>query len=235
MPVCRFLTLLLFASFCGHAQASDIFWIWHDSDTPALRPGQELAVLQQHYVFSANGTRLRQRMKPLHIPPGTKVTPVVHAQLASLPVPPLGPAEAQTLLKAVLKASQKSNSGWVQFDFEVPPSQRAFYLALVRQMRAQLPARIKLSVSALASWCLEEAFVAQIAADEVVPMLFALGQPAESGHKQFLLQQQRLAPACRQQAIGFARQDTPPRALQQRYARRYWFSFTRYPTQPSGD
>ena len=235
MRLYRCLLLLVVAIFAAPAQASDIFWVWHDSDTPALLPGQELAVLQQHFVFDKTGTHLRQRMKPLHIRPGTRVTPVVHAQIATADMPQLGQPQAQTLLKAVLQAGQKTRSGWVQFDFEVPRQQRAFYLDLVQQMRAQLPASIKLSVSALASWCFEDEFISQIAADEVVPMLFALGQPASILHSQFLLQEPRLAKACQQQAIGFARQEAPPLQLQQRYARRYWFSYTRNPAPPPGE
>lgn len=235
MSLYRFLLLLVVAIFAAPAQASDIFWVWHDSDAPALQAGQELAVLQQHFVFDKTGTHLRQRMRPLHIRPGTRVTPVVHAQLATGDMPQLGPAHAQALLTAMLRAGQKSSSGWVQFDFEVPRQQRAFYLALVRQMRAQLPAHLKLSVSALASWCFDDEFIGQIAADEVVPMLFALGQPASILHSQFLLQAPRLAKACQQQAIGFARQEAPPFKLQQRYARRYWFSYTRHPAPPPGE
>ena len=235
MPLSLRLLLLTVAIFAAPAQASDIVWVWHDSDAPALLDGQELAVLQQHFVFDKAGTHLRQRMKPLHIRPGTRVTPVVHAQVATTEMPQLGKPQAQALLKAVLQAGQKSSSGWVQFDFEVPRQQRTFYLDLVRQMRTQLPAHIKLSVSALASWCFEEEFISQIAADEVVPMLFALGQPASTMHSQFFLHEPRLAKACQQQAIGFARQEAPPLKLQQRYARRYWFSYTRYPAPSPGE
>lgn len=235
MPLFRLLLWLVYASAAAPAQASDIFWVWHDSDAPALLAGQELAVLQQHFVFDKTGTHLRQRMKPLHLRPGTRVTPVVHAQLANGDLPLLGQPQAKTLLKAVLQASQKSSSGWVQFDFEAPRQQRTFYLELVQQMRAQLPAHIKLSVSALASWCFEDEFMRQIAADEVVPMLFALGQPASTMHSQFLLQTPRLATACKQQAIGFARQEAPPLKLLQRYPRRYWFSYTRHPALSPGE
>ncbi len=235
MPFYRLLPWLVYALLATPVHASDIFWVWHDSDAPALKAGQELAILQQHFVLAPAKTTLRQRMKPLHFPPGTRVTPVVHAQLATGEKLQLGQAQAQTLLKAVLQAGAKSSSGWVQFDFEVPRQQRAFYLDLVRQMRAQLPRHIQLSVSALASWCFDEAFIDQITADEVVPMLFALGQPASTMHRQFLLQEPRLAKACQEQAIGFAQQEAPPLKLQQRYARRYWFSYTRHPALPSGE
>jgi hypothetical protein len=63
----------------------------------------------------------------------------------------------------------------VQLDFEVRRSQRAFWLEVVQSVRAALPIGVRLSVTALASWCHGDRWLAQAPADEIVPMYFRLG------------------------------------------------------------
>jgi hypothetical protein len=62
----------------------------------------------------------------------------------------------------------------LQVDYEAPASQRAFFLDAMAALRERLPHEV-LSVTALASWCLNENWTGAIAADEVVPMLFRMG------------------------------------------------------------
>ena len=63
----------------------------------------------------------------------------------------------------------------VQVDMEVRDSQRGALLDLLRGVRAGRPVGSTLSMTALASWCDTEHWLAAAPVDEIVPMLFRLG------------------------------------------------------------
>jgi hypothetical protein len=54
-------------------------------------------------------------------------------------------------------------------------SEREFYRAVLGDLRRMLPDTIRLSITALASWCLADNWLAGLPIDEAVPMLFRLG------------------------------------------------------------
>jgi hypothetical protein len=59
---------------------------------------------------------------------------------------------------------------------EVRQSQRRALLDMLGGVRAGLPSGTHLSMTALASWCDGEAWLAEAPVDEIVPMLFRMGQ-----------------------------------------------------------
>jgi hypothetical protein len=66
----------------------------------------------------------------------------------------------------------------VQIDFDAVQSQRVSYLQLLREVRSHLPREIRLSVTALASWCNDDPWIDATSVDEIVPMLFRMGPDA---------------------------------------------------------
>ena len=71
---------------------------------------------------------------------------------------------------------RKSNIS-CQIDFDATESQIDFYKKLVVSVREQLPKDIKLSVTALVSWCtIDNPWFVDLPLDEVVPMFFRLGK-----------------------------------------------------------
>jgi hypothetical protein len=64
----------------------------------------------------------------------------------------------------------------VQLDFEVRRSQRPFLADVVGTIRQRLPANTVLSVTALASWCVGDYWIGELAADEIVPMAFRMAR-----------------------------------------------------------
>jgi len=91
----------------------------------------------------------------------------------------------------------------LQIDFDATSGERAFYRALLEEVRRQLPARMPLSITALASWCIGDPWLDDLPAgtiDEAVPMLFRMGPDA--GHVAgFLLSGRDFrAAACRRSA-----------------------------------
>jgi hypothetical protein len=63
----------------------------------------------------------------------------------------------------------------VQVDFDATASEREFYRRLIRRLRERLRADVMLSVTALASWCAGDDWLAGLPVDEAVPMLFRMG------------------------------------------------------------
>lgn len=205
------------------ARSADIAWVWYSSDAPS--GFEEFAVLADTLLFTGERIETRHRLRSLWLPPRSSVTPVIHVhQDAALP-PRLGPRHAEAIVAAVDKAAQRSTSHWVQLDFEALDSQQAFYVALVKGLRARLPATIKLSLTMRAAWCDKPALLASLEADEVVPMFFRMGELAPDYRERLIGSPERFAVRCRQAAAGFARQEAPPKTVAARYQRRYWFNY----------
>lgn len=72
----------------------------------------------------------------------------------------------------------------VQIDFDARASERDLYKKLLFKLRqtlksAQYTSDVKISITALASWCLKDKWMQDLDVDEIVIMLFSLGQDKE--------------------------------------------------------
>jgi hypothetical protein len=110
---------------------------------------------------------------PLLSPTSARV-PVVHVDASWRAPPALNSAQRQTIVDALLNVVALSNTKVVQLDFEVRRSQRQFLGDVVIAARQQLPPDVALSMTALASWCAGDNWLAKLPADEVVPMAFRM-------------------------------------------------------------
>ena len=66
----------------------------------------------------------------------------------------------------------------VQIDFDARLSERPFYAALLRDVRARVRPPLRVSMTALASWCTDDPWIEPGLVDEIVPMLFQMGPDA---------------------------------------------------------
>jgi hypothetical protein len=216
------LILLPLLMLCTTVLAQPVAWLW---DNAALPPWSiaEAAVLQRHILLSGDSATTRQRMVAPHLPGGTRVTPVVHVEVSIIHPPRHIELQAPLILQAMREAAQASTSGWVQLDMEAHPSQRQFYRDLVRQLRAALPADIRLSVTALAWWCRSPAWLDDLAADEVVPMFFRMGRDSDAMRTLLEQSPQSLHARCRTGSAGFSPQEPVAASITERYRKTYWF------------
>jgi hypothetical protein len=204
-----------------------VAWLWDGAAVPAWS-AQEVAMVTSHYLLRGDRLLMRPRMHAPALPAGVRVTPVVHVEL-SMVEPPVGlESRRQVLTDAVLSAARRSTSGRVQLDMEARPSQREFYLSLVKDIRAALPAEIKLSVTALAWWCQNSGWMDSLAADEVVPMFFRMGRASAQWRELVRDDSARLHPRCRAGSAGFSVQESMGAGVTRRYARSYWFDDRRW-------
>jgi hypothetical protein len=213
---------LILALFCPAALAQQAAWLWDEARLPAWST-HEAAVLQRHILLTGNDILLRPRKRWPALPPATLVTPVLHVEVSTVNPPTHIENSRAIIVSALLDAAAVSTSGWVQLDMEAKPSQRTFYRSLVQELRTALPARIKLSVTALAWWCRAPAWLDGLAADEVVPMFFRMGK--DSAAMRALLEQSpdTLHASCRAGSAGFSPQEPFAEAVAARYAKTYWF------------
>jgi hypothetical protein len=120
----------------------------------------------------------------------------------------------------VLAQARRSSARVVQLDFEVRRSQRDFLRAAVAEIRRRLPPDVALSVTALASWCAGDYWLADLAADEVVPMAFRMAQD-DAPIRSLLAERGAFTrPRCTG-ALGMATDEAPIKAAG---GRRYFFS-----------
>lgn len=216
------LVFLIFALLSPAALAQQAAWLWDEARLPVWST-HEAAVLQRHILLSGDDILLRPRKRWPALPPATLITPVLHVEVSTVNPPTHIESSRAIIVSALLDAAARSSSGWVQLDMEAKPSQRMFYRSLVRDIRAALPSRIKLSVTALAWWCRSPAWLDDLAADEVVPMFFRMGK--DSAAMRAVLEQSpdTLHPSCRAHSAGFSPQEPFARAVAERYAKNYWF------------
>jgi hypothetical protein len=151
-------------------------WAWERPEEilfPTPRP-IFIAYVEHQIWLDSDNVRHRPRLQPLVIS-GAALVPVVHIEPSGFSPPTLTEAQAEAIVRWTVAAGRASPSKVVQLDFEARKSQRAFYRRVVDEVRRLLPQDVALSVTALASWCVGDDWLAGVAADEFVPMLFRMG------------------------------------------------------------
>jgi hypothetical protein len=230
LSTARLLAALLLASLAAGASPKasppprQVAWVWPGSVVPAGAGWHEAAVLLESIDLDGDRVTRRPRRLGLVAPKGLAVTPVIHVQSGPQGGPRFTQAERRAVVDALRRAVHVASAGVVQLDFEAPARQREAWRGLVAEAREALPASVRLSVTALASWCDGGAWLDGLAADEVVPMLYRLGPDARLWQRRWRDGSAPLHPRCRDAAIGFSVQEQPDPAIAGRYARGYWFN-----------
>lgn len=129
--------------------------------------------------IAGDRVRARGRRFPLLADSARVTTAMVHVQIDPRMPAAWTPALRAATAAAVLGYLRAANLPRAQVDFEVRRSQRAILLDLLHDVRAGLPSRVRLSMTALASWCGED-WLSAAPVEEVVPMLFRMGPTGEA-------------------------------------------------------
>jgi Protein of unknown function (DUF3142) len=217
------------------------FWAWERPEDLRFLAHKNAGVAflaKTIYIFApqedprrdAGGSiRIRPRLQTLRVAPGTPLIAVVrietrggrqpaayfladtrfsrHAAYTAL--------QQQRVAAEIVDVASLPNVRAVQVDFDATVSERAFYSALLSDVRAKLPSSIPLSITALASWCIGDPWLEQLppgTIDEAVPMLFRMG-PDTANVAKFLRSGNKFAvPAC-QSSLGLSTDEPLSRAL----------------------
>ncbi|HKS10755.1 MAG TPA: DUF3142 domain-containing protein [Pyrinomonadaceae bacterium] len=155
-------------------QPEVFLWAWErPEDLTFINPQKTgVAFLAKTIYLRGDKVVVRPRLQPLKVTPGTKLVAVVRIETDRVNTPTLSSLQAQ---QTATEIRNSSVSSVVQIDFDAKVSERNFYRSLLQEVRQQLPASTKLSITALASWCAGDDWLHDLPIDEAVPMLFRLG------------------------------------------------------------
>jgi hypothetical protein len=153
-----------------------MLWAWdHGDDLRFLDTGDTgVAFLAATVTLRGNGAVLTPRRNPVVAPSPARRAAVVHVQTDRVAPPTLSQEQLHRFVEALATVSNEVPHQVLQIDFEALTSQRAFLIDAIAALRERLPGAA-VSATALASWCFNESWTAELAADEVVPMLFRMG------------------------------------------------------------
>lgn len=180
IPVLALATLL---NGCGREPSrlarvpGRVLWAWESpQDLRFLKHQEGVAFLGGELQLEGPVSRWVPRRNPLLVNPDTPLFAVlrVESRRAAL-------TEDQTgaLVACGLRLLALPGVRGLQIDFDAKESERAFYAEALRRLRGRMPANAPLSITALASWCLEDRWLAGAnladVIDEAVPMLFRMG------------------------------------------------------------
>ena len=157
-----------------------VLWAWERREDLSFIDPRETAVAYLDRTLELDGATvaIRPRLEPLTVPPRTVLIPVARIEINRRSRPSLSVAQRSEAAR-IIAAMAASSPAAIQIDFDATLSQRAFYRDLLAEVHGRLPASTALSITALASWCMDDDWVARLPVDEIVPMLYRMGPDAE--------------------------------------------------------
>jgi hypothetical protein len=189
-----------------------MLWAWERREDLSFIDPQKVGVAYLAGTLHLNGDRvvMRPRLQPLIVPPDAVVIAVIRIEADRLPAPTLSPRQHADAAGAIARIADHSPAA-IQIDFDATRSQRAFYRDLLTDLRNRLPRSMPLSITALASWCIYDDWIADLPIDEAVPMLFRMGADSMA-IDQYLRRGGDFAPALGRHSVGIST-DEPARAV----------------------
>lgn len=146
-------------------------WVWERSeDLRSIDPRTTaIATLDRTIVLGRMATVIPRRQSFVY-PAGTTRIAVVRIEAPGT----IGPGLEQATAGLILESLMGPPAAALQVDFDARRSQRAFYAAVLRDVRRRMPAQMPLSMTALASWCSSDDWLGGLPVDEAVPMFFRM-------------------------------------------------------------
>lgn len=156
-----------------------ILWAWERPENLEFINGQEYAVafLSQTLVLNGEEVSFRPRRQPLKVNAETKLIAVtrIEAEKTAKTRHALSANQQKAIVARIVKTLNLKNVAAIQIDFDAAVSEREFYRNLLIELRAQLPAHVPLSITALASFCVGDRWLSDLPVAEAVPMIFRMG------------------------------------------------------------
>ncbi len=148
-------------------------WAWErPEDLRSINPASTAVAYLDQTLLIGPQLLIQPRRQPLAWPPSATLIAVVRIQ--TLPGAVLDEPRQREAATALLRSARRPGIAALQVDFDATRSQRAFYAGLLATLRRQMPPDLPLSITALASWCSNDDWIARLPVDEAVPMLFRM-------------------------------------------------------------
>jgi hypothetical protein len=158
-----------------------MLWAWERPEHLGFIDTHQVGVayLARTVRLRGDDVMVRPRFQPLEVPRDATIVAVVHVESDYAIPPALTASQRVAAVRAIVGAAANRRVTAIQVDFDARASQREFYRALLVDVRRELPRATGLTMTALASWCLDDGWISTLPVDESVPMLFRMG--ADSG------------------------------------------------------
>ncbi len=134
-----------------------------------------IAFLAETIILEEGSLRVVKRVNPIKFTVGAKLIPVIRIEIHGSANTPIDSSQSASSVDAISNYVTIVRTNILQLDFDARQSDRDWYKQLLLSLRATLPSKTKISITALASWCIHDAWIDSLAIDEAVPMLFRLG------------------------------------------------------------
>ena len=158
------------------ALPSHTLWTWERrEDLSGIDAASTAVASLDRTVFLAGGSiRTALQRNALRLPSDPRLRRITVVRIETH-APELTEATAKAVSAAVLQSlAEVRGSSALQVDFDARRSERAWYRAMLKQVRAGMPEEMPLSITALASWCSGDRWMADLPIDEAVPMFFRM-------------------------------------------------------------
>ena len=151
-----------------------VLWAWErPEDLRFVRSDHTaIAYLAETIQLREGEVHVRPRMQPLRVADDAKLVAVVRVEADHNA---LNHSQALQSAAAIARNASLPRVVAVQVDFDATLSQRAFYRDLLVELRRQVGAEEPISITALASWCMDDDWLTGLPINEAVPMLFRMG------------------------------------------------------------
>lgn len=189
-----------------------MLWAWEQpQDLRFIDPRRTgVAFLAATLILDGDRVVVEPRRQPLRVPREAVLVAVGRIEFRDT-TPALDASQRTRLVRALAGLAKQRGVVGLQVDFDAPVSARAFYRALLGDLRRELPPSTALSMTALASWCMEDDWVAGLPVDETVPMLFRMGADDHAIRADLASRGRVDCVSCRA-SVGLATDEPLPRA-----------------------
>jgi hypothetical protein len=193
-----------------------VFWAWERPEKlPFLDPAQAgVAMLAGTIRLSGGHLGCQPRLQPLRVPAATPLQLTVRIESSDSLLP-----SAADVVDCALSFTGTPGVKALQIDFDARLSERAWYRGFLTELRRRMPASVRLTITALASWCESDGWIRGLPISEAVPMLFRMGPGEVWNRRDFDVA------LCRS-SVGLATDELPARIPAHR--RVYFFSPSRW-------
>lgn len=152
-------------------------WAWErPEDLRFLAPTEAgVALFAGTLHLAGDWVLVRPRLQSIAMSRGVECVPVVRVVSDAANPPSLDEAQVEKTVTRLLGLFADWPADEVQIDFDARVSERLFYRRVLEKLRGRLGAGSRISITALASWCLGDPWIADLPIDDAVPMLFRMG------------------------------------------------------------
>ena len=174
-----------------HIRPQPIPWAWERRENLRfLGEGRTVAWYAGLITLDGRRVDVAPRRNALLLPKHTRRIAVVRIETRK---PALNARQRQETIEAIKRLFR--NAEELQIDFDAARSERAFYRALLFDIRREI--RAPLTITALASWCMDDRWMGGLPVDDAVPMLFRMGDDAAAIRARLARGEDFAEPRCR--------------------------------------